>query len=432
MNTARIRRHLPALGLILLLALATRLSWLAFVHPDPNDGRFDDTVWYRNAAHFVALGYGYVNPYSATPTAQWPPGYPAFLGGVFKAFGEGLAQLYAANVVLAMITAVIVYAIGLVLFDRRTATLSAGAVALWPGQVYFSSLALSEVLFTALFALSLLLLLLTPRARAWRGPLVIAFGVAVTAAGLTRGQGLMLLAVAPIGWRLCGMSWQRAIGWGMLAAAVAGVLLAPWVVRNQRELGSPVIIATNFGGNLWLGNHAGSTGRMQSNEPIPLPDRTGLTQQEYEVNGDRLQLRKALDYIKSHPLDELRLAGLKTRALYESDATALDWNSGYEPGFYAGSWDSWLRNLANGFWFAALGFAGIGLLAERQRLRGALGVLPVVVLMWTAVHMVFFGDSRFHYPIVFIFALLGARGMLVLYEAVLRREPILRRRYAAA
>jgi len=431
-NTARVRRHLPPLGLILLLALATRVTWLVFVHPNPNDGRFDDTVWYRNAAHFVAAGLGYANPYWGTPTAQWPPGYPVFLGAVYKAFGEGLAQIYAANVVLAMITAVIVYAIGLQLFDRRVALIGGVAVAVWPGQVYFSSLALSEGLFTALFTLTVLVLLLVPRAGAWRGALVIAFGVAALAAGLTRGQGLMLLAIAPVAWRLCGLSWQRSIAWGMLAAAVAGVLLAPWVVRNQRVLGSPVIIATNFGGNLWLGNHAGSNGRMQTDVPIPLPDRTGLTQQEYEVNGDRLQLRKALDYIKGHPLDEVRLAGLKTRALYESDATALDWNSAYDDSFYEGSWNSWLRNLANGFWFAALGLMGIGLVAERQRLRGPLAVLPLTLLLWTAVHMVFFGDSRFHYPVVFVVALFGASGLVAAFDLVARREPSLRRRYAAA
>ena len=429
---AGIRRHLPALGLLLLIALATRLTWLSFVHPNPNDGRFDDTVWYRNAAHFVALGRGYVNPYTGTPTAAWPPGYPVFLGAVFKAFGDGLAQAYAANVVLAMLTVAVVYGIGLLLFERRTAALAGAAVALWPGQVFFASLALSEVLFTLLFTLAMLLLLIVPKVRTWRGPLVILFAAITVAAALTRGQALILLPLAPLAWRLCGMRWRRAIGWGILAAVVAGVLLAPWAVRNQRELGTPAIIATNVGGNLWLGNHAGSTGRMQTAQPLPLPSRAGLTQQQYEVKGDRMQLRNALSYMASHPADEVRLAGLKLRALYESDATGLDWNSAYRRDFYHGNWGDWLRALADGFWFAALGFAGVGLLADRARLRGPLAVLPLTVLMWTAVHLVFFGDSRFHYPIVFIVALFAARGVLVLYAAVLRREPSLDRRYAAA
>ena len=58
---------------------------------------------------------------------------------------------------LALLTVVVVYAIGLMLFDRRTALVAAGAIALWPGQIYFTSLTLSEPLFTFLFTLAVLL-----------------------------------------------------------------------------------------------------------------------------------------------------------------------------------------------------------------------------------------------------------------------------------
>ncbi|MDP9238034.1 MAG: hypothetical protein M3P30_11675 [Chloroflexota bacterium] len=69
-----------------------RLAWLGYVFPDPRDGRFDDTVFYRGAAIGIARGEGYLSPWTGAPTAQWPPGYPAFLGSVFKAFGEGATQ----------------------------------------------------------------------------------------------------------------------------------------------------------------------------------------------------------------------------------------------------------------------------------------------------------------------------------------------------
>lgn len=432
MNTASIRRHLPALGLLLLLALATRLAWISAVHPDPNDGRFDDTVWYHNSAALVALGRGYANPYSGTPTALWPPGYPVFLGAVFKAFGAGLAQTYVANTVLAALTVAVVYAIGVQLFGRRTALVAGVALAIWPGQVFFASLTLSEVLFTLLFVLAVWLILLMPERGAWGGALLILFGAVTAAAALTRGQALMLLPLAPVAWRACGVRWRRAIGWGILAAAVTGVLLAPWVMRNERELDSPVLIAANVGGNLWLGNHAGSSGRMQSDQPLPLPSRVGLTQQQYEIKGDQMQLRQALGYIVTHPVDEVRLAGLKVRALYESDATALDWNTAYGTSRETIPAEDLLRAVANGFWFAALGLAGAGLIVERRRLRGPLAVLPLTLLAWTAVHIVFFGDSRFHFPVVFIIALLGARGLLAVPAMVLRREPSLGRRYAPA
>lgn len=433
MLTQTIRRHAAALGLTLCVAVAVRVAWALWVHPNPADGRFDDTAWYRVAARYFANGEGYVNPFTGTPTAAWPPGYPVFLGTIFRVFGEGLAQTYGANIALAALTVAITYAIGVRLFDRRTAIVAAAAMAIWPGQVYFASLTLSEPLFTLLFAAAFLLMLLVPDAGRWRGPLIMLFGASVAAATLTRGQAALLLPLALLAWGMAGYRWRPAIAWVMLAAFVTGVLIAPWVVRNQHQLGSPVLIATNFGPNLWIGNHAGATGRMVIAEADPpLPERGTLTQPEYEVKADRLALRKGLAYMFTHPTAEVRLAGIKVRAMYESDATALDWNSGYQRGFFVSPSDGSLRATANGFWFAALSFAGIGLLASRKRLTGLAGILPVTVLLWTATHLLFFGEPRFHYPVVFAIALLAARGAVFAFEALRRPERSLPERHAAA
>ncbi|MDP9238738.1 MAG: glycosyltransferase family 39 protein [Chloroflexota bacterium] len=428
------RRQLPALALILLVALALRLSWIAFVHPDPTDGRFDDTAWYRVSAHFFANGDGYVNPFTGTPTAGWPPGYPVFLGSIFGLFGEGLAQTYILNAVLSGLTVLVVYAIGLILFDRRTALVSAAAMAVWPGQIYFTSLTLSEPLFTLLFSLAMLLMLLATRVDRGKGAIVLMFGIVTGLAVLTRGQALLLLPLAFIVWGLAEHRWRPAVGWVMLAAFVVGVMLAPWVARNQRQLGSPVLLATNFGVNVWIGNHDNATGRRNIPEPeAPQPSRLGVTQPQFEVKADNLALRKGLDYMRSHPARELQLTLTKVRAMYESDATALDWNSRYRPGFYASpAAEDWLRAAANGFWFAAIALSGVGLISTRARLGGVVGLLPLLVLVWTGTHLLFFGDARFHYPIVFAIALLGARGLVVLFEALRRPEPNLRRGYATA
>ncbi len=430
----RVRRHVTALGLILVCACLVRVAWLLYVHPDPTDGRFDDTAWYRGAAHYFANGDGYVNPFTGTPTAAWPPGYPVLLGMVFKVFGEGIWSTYAVNVALCALTAGVVYCIGVTMFDRPTAIVAALAMAIWPGQVYFTSLTLSEPLFTFLFATAVLLIVAMPGLPAWRGPLVITFGLVAGLAMLTRGQAALLLPLALLAWGLPGHRWRSAAGWVMLAALVTGVVLAPWVARNQRELGSPVVIATNLGPNVWIGHHAGASGRMRIAEPEPpLPDRGDLTQPAFEVKADRLALRKGLAYMFTHPVAELRLSGAKIRAMYESDATALDWNADYRPEFYASrNVEGWLRDAANGFWFAALALAGVGLIGGRTRLRDVTGVLPALVLMWTAGHLLFFGDARFHYPIVFAFSLLAARGVVVLYEAIRKPQTSLSRRYARA
>jgi 4-amino-4-deoxy-L-arabinose transferase-like glycosyltransferase len=411
----------------------SRVSWLIYIHPNPNDGRFDDTVWYRNSAHFLAAGEGYLNPFSGTKTAAWPPGYPAFLAGVFRIFGEGDVQTYAANVVVALLTIVVVYAVALLLFDQRTAALTALLLAIWPGQVYFSSLTLSEVFFTLLFATAVLCALVVPQLGAWRGAGVVVFALVTASAVLTRGQAALLLPLAVVAWRLSGMQWRASILWGILAAIVIGVVLAPWALRNDEQLGSPVIIATNLGPNLWLGNHAGASGRMDTAVAMPLPDHSGVSEPEFEVKASDLALRKGLGYIVTHPSDELRLAGAKIRAMYEADSTAVDWNSAYKDDRYSpdGAADV-LRGVANAFWFGALILGGVGLIGSRRELKTIVALVPLTILLWTAAHAVFIGDGRYHYPIVFAIALLSARGLVVLFEGVRRPQAILRRRYAPA
>jgi hypothetical protein len=167
---------------------------------------------------------------------------------------------------------------------------------------------------------------------------------------------------------------------------------------------------------------------------LPQPEGKGLTQPEIEVEADRIALRKGLSYMLTHPRDEMRLSVIKLRALYESDATALDWNSGYDPGYYGtDSIEDGLRDTANAYWFTALILAAAGLAASLGRWRDGAILLPLLVLSWTATHLLFFGDPRFHYPIVFVFAILVARGALFAFYVVRRPLPSLRKKgYATA
>ena len=45
---------------IFVLALVVRLGYVAYVHPNPRDGRYDDSLWYETAARHIAAGDGYV------------------------------------------------------------------------------------------------------------------------------------------------------------------------------------------------------------------------------------------------------------------------------------------------------------------------------------------------------------------------------------
>ena len=78
------------------MALVLRVAWVATHDPYPAA----DYKWYWNAARSIAAGHGFIA--QGLPTARWPVGYPAFLGGLFTLTGPSLLVGRVANIALAL------------------------------------------------------------------------------------------------------------------------------------------------------------------------------------------------------------------------------------------------------------------------------------------------------------------------------------------
>ncbi|MCH8949862.1 MAG: glycosyltransferase family 39 protein, partial [Chloroflexi bacterium] len=211
------------------LALLLRIVWVLYATADPLDGRFNDSVFYHVVAVNLMEGGGYVNPFTFLPTAQFAPGYPFFLAGLYWIFGPHLTVAEAANAVLGAATVGVVYLLALRLFDSISARIAAFLLAVFPGQILFASVVYSETLFTFLFVLGLLLALVARKqtpASGWRW--LLAFGLVAGAASLVRGAGLALLVIGPAYWALTRLDWRVTVRWSALAIVTAGLLIAPW------------------------------------------------------------------------------------------------------------------------------------------------------------------------------------------------------------
>ena len=185
------RQHLLWLGAILLLALALRLAWIGYAHPNPNDGRFDDTLFYDHAAQALAAGKGFLGFFDAQ-TAGWPPGYPLLLAGIFKAFGHGFFLPRLLNVFAGVATCLLVYLIGARVFDRKTGVVGALLLAVLPSHIYRTTLLMTEVLTGAVVALLAYLLLTWVLKKGGPSRLqAIALGVFFGAFALMRGEALV-------------------------------------------------------------------------------------------------------------------------------------------------------------------------------------------------------------------------------------------------
>ena len=211
--------HLRWVLALFLLALVLRGAWVATINPNPLDGRFDDTLFYDKSAEALAEGKGYIN-FEKKPTARWPIGYSGLVASLYVVFGHNLLAPKALNVFLGAATVVAVYVLGARLFDRRVGLVAAALLALFPSQIFFSTLVMTEVLFAALLTLVALLVVLwtlPPKADPPEGASdppakaasddrpatykLLLLGLLVGYGAITRGEGgVVVLAVLLIWW----------------------------------------------------------------------------------------------------------------------------------------------------------------------------------------------------------------------------------------
>jgi 4-amino-4-deoxy-L-arabinose transferase-like glycosyltransferase len=414
--------HVEALVAIFVGALFLRGVWAGFAAVDPNDGRFDDSVFYHNVAISLSKGAGFTNPFTSLPTAQWPPGYPFFLGGIYSVFGPTLAGARLANVVLGAATVALLYILALRLFDKRTALLAALLLAVFPGQVFFVSLVWSETLFTFAFVLALLLIVMVlqggDRQRPWW---LLGAGLIFGAAALIRGQGLLLPLIAVITWGVLGQRWAQALRWTGVTVALMAVLILPWSIRNYVVLDSPVFISSSFGSNFYQGhNKKGWEGTEQL-----VAEYGPLTTPGAEVKIGNIGLRKGLQFLVTHPLEEIRMTGLKIRDLYRDDYISLDLIEGYGTKRIMGEGlRRSLDHLANGFYFLVLGASVLSVVYCRREDRAKLFFPILVVGLWTLGSIAFFAIVRFHFPVMPVFCLLAARAAALPRRTLLVLLPV--------
>ena len=420
-------RNRTALWLTLIVAvgLGLRLAWVAYLETLPLGG---DPSWYFSVARNLAQGHGYVadheiysdNPIFRQPTAFWPPAYPLLLAGIWKAFGVSVMSAKVLNAVLSAITIGFVWALARRAFDERVAWVAASIYAVLPNGIAWLPLLFPEALFTLLFVAALWLLV---EARGREHPMrwAAAFGLLAAIAALTRGQGLVLLPVGAAFWALV-HAWRSASK-STAAMLVAFVLtIAPWTARNWITLGSPVLISTNAGVTLRIGHAPDATGTTRW--PSDAVDGIEAWQSPYypdrEVRGYRVYTRRAITYAFTHPRDEADLARLKVYHLYRSDSGVIPWLTmlgvtPITPDPLEGAL-TWLFDLSYyGLVFVAVASAPLWLRRDAAR-----QLLVIVVLAWTLFHIAFQGEPRYHVPLLPVFSVAAAAGVVSVLDAVRR------------
>jgi 4-amino-4-deoxy-L-arabinose transferase-like glycosyltransferase len=426
---------------ILVLGLVLRLVWVLNVQPDPRDGRFDDTVWYFNTARHLNEGHGYVYPgdvYCAPganiscdefpPTALWAPGYTFMVAGLSHLPGDEVAAARGLNVVAGLALIAGVYYLGRRFFGQRAGVSAAAVIALFPSQIFFTSLMLTELVFTAM-AVGLVALTLAWTFGREPGPLrLLALGLWAGALAMVRPEGIFFAGLIVLAWLCSTRSWRRTgVRTALLAAGIA-VFIVPWTVRNAVQLDSPVLGTTGLGQVLRQAHHPASDGHPEfwiaaelwrKHVDLPFPER--------EVTINETGIRESVDYAFGNIGRELKLAPQRFAAFYQGDRGAIDWNqidvgTAVQP--LSDDTAERLSILSDVYYYAVLGIGLIGLPLWLRRMGARHLLLWGPIALYSAMwFFLFVGESRYHFPLLPFFALFAGIGLAALAERLRGERP---------
>ncbi len=394
---------------VFALALAARLS-LVLLAPGVPTG---DGFIYQQYARAIAAGDGYVN-LDGSPAIMWMPGWPGFLAGIYSVFGTDPKIGMIANALLGAATAVVLATLGTTLLSRRIGALAGGLYAVWPGLVFYCATLYTETLFS--FTLVCTLALLAAGCGAV-GRRLIWFGAAGLGLGLCALVKSEPLALSPVVLATLWTARRSSADFARCAAAtflVTGLVMLPWVVRNQRVFDRFIPTTAGGGTIVWLGNHEGARGGNDFAAAKEYWERHARpTAAESNLAQDAAGWGDAWRFVRDHPGEELSILGNKLRMTYRSDAQGV--NAALGPLRRPGAPDLATRlrliSAANAYWIAVLLLAGIGLLSWRSWRRETRMLLLGLVATWVGLHLVFLGGPRFHVPEALAYALFAACGI---------------------
>jgi len=409
------RNELAWLCAIVAIGFALRLAWVLTVHPLP--GGLGDNGWYYATASNLAHGYGMtvsVLPgfgFAAGPGGYqavfWPPGYSLTLAGFFSIFGSSADVAAGLNVAAGTITVLLTFLIGAHVFGSRAGLVAAALFAIYPANIYWSDMVLSETVFSVPFGVAIVLL-----ARTGRRPspgLALLFGLALGYAIIIRPQAAVVwLAAVITWWTLCGVRRDA-----LRAAAISAIGIVVWVVPvcawNSARTGEVQLLSTNAMFNLRVGHSPAATGRYV--HPRDPRDLLVITSPEYTEQGRNF--REAVTYAATHPVREAQLAAWKTIYLYGTDSDWALWGLAFRPVWGSARTTQHLIDLgdAANVMMVLLVLASLPwtFSAKDERLA-----LCLTLAGWTAVHIVFFSEPRYHLPLLPILLAMAARTLVEL------------------
>lgn len=437
------RTGLLLLGIFLLAALVRGVyvseirDLPEFEMPAVDAGYHDYWAWGLASGQWRPPG-DRVDPQIGRAPYFRPPLYPYFLGSLYALFGRRYLAVRMVQVAISAGSCVLLFLLGGSVLGRRAGLVAALLMAGYWAFVYFAT-ELREVVLLVFLHLAFLLAMLGLRARPSAGRALLC-GALLGLAALGKPNVLLFVPIA-VGWAVMvpGNRTRRTRALlGTWLALGTMLVVAPVTIRNALCGGDFVLISSNGGINLYIGNNPQSTG-YSVDLPAEFPkfrdafDYGEISEYVSRAAGRPLRpsavsgwfARRAVDYMRAHPAVTFRRVLKKAlmfwagiEVLSERDLTAARGESRILrvlPGNFA----STLALAAVGlFWCVAAArgtrgaAAGSARGSERAPDRAALVLIVLFVAVYCVSFLPFFVTARYRVAVIPFLLLFAAYGLV--------------------
>jgi Dolichyl-phosphate-mannose-protein mannosyltransferase len=402
---------------ILVVALAAALPRLAVLARE-RETILEEFVDKSDRFATTLVDHGTFGFLAGVPSAYTQPLYGWFLAALYLPFDRSWLAVGLAQIAVAIATALIVLAIGALLRSTATGVVAALLATLHPYVVWHDVHANREVLDGLLLTLLVLCALLAYEERSV--PMATVTGLVAGVAILGNAR-LALLPVALgvfVAWRI--RPGGRALLAALAVVAAAAVAVAPWVVRNEVEVGC--VVLTTDSRALWKANNLNTYDVLDRGGWIDdVPELAGappwpelaadLTLAGRPTTVDecaqmRLYREEVVEFWREHPDEKARLALQATRMLWSPVPSESD-----ESG--SGLARAARKTVEPAYVIVLYGLALAGLFVAPRRFVA----LALILLAYnTLAAMVFAGTARYRTPWDFLLALLAAFALAAVWE----------------
>ena len=338
----------------------------------------------------------------------FPPGQVFAMGIMYRLFSNSVLAAQLLNVVWMLITIVGIWYIGRKMFGEWVGRAAALIVALLPSTIFGCMLLGAEVPETVWLVLGLCFYV---GFMDTRGSYVgaILCGICLAIGAYIRPTYILL--PIPIGIHML-ISWsnrRRALTSVVLMGLATAAVILPWTYRNYCATGGFVLMSSNGGGNLYSANNDEAQGAYTHSAWQYVYDNSAddLTMQ-------RIGKEKAVEWIKSHPGRFLQLAVIKFKCFWYTDKEIAWWALEQPhidhpklgvPRF----WRYHGETISAGFYTSCMILAGICVVRiKRYALKNPRWmIIPILCMYFTAIHMVFEAQSKYHFMLVPLICILS-------------------------